>query len=371
MTALQTYRVEAPSSPGEDGQGRRKSSVAEADRRPVTSCMRSWEVAAGIAIDGVRRTADQAVASRACQGTIDTGLRQAHHAVIHQLEVARDYLDSKATIRRWWLGTRPQGAWGHVHNARVGLIELMDAAQLDAYTPRVLALSSKFLKEDDPERVALKGWYGQPNHAMDSGPGERMALAHALQSCYEREAAECARLRRFQISITISAVLILMLVGALAGLGAFNPEVLPLCFPDPDAPGASGTAVCPSGAHGDPAKADVAVVVLFGLIGAVLTGVRFVTKRAPASSIAMSTTRSFQGLFKAAVGTLTAVLGLLFLRAGVVPGFTQVDTQSQILAYAVVFGAAQEFITRLIDQRSNALLAGASSTERGRDNRRP
>jgi len=112
------------------------------------------------------------------------------------------------------------------------------------------------------------------------------------------------------------------------------------------------------------------MVVLFGLLGAVLTGVRFVAQRTVASSVPLSTTRSFQALLKGAVGTLAAVLGLLFLRAGVVPGFTQVDTQSQILAYAVVFGAAQEFITRLIDQRSNTLLSGAAPTERGRQNAR-
>ena len=370
MTALQTYRGEAPFSPGEDGQGPRKSPVNEADPGPVMSCMRSWEVAAEIAIDGIRRTADQAMAARAAQGTMDDELRQANNEVTHQLQSAERYLHSKASIRRWWLGTRPQGAWGHIHNAQVGLIELMDDAQLDAYTPHVLALASKYLRDSDPERVAIKGWYEKPNHSMESSAGERMALAQSLHSAYDREADECSRLRRFQISITIAAVLILILVGGLAGLGAFHPEVLPLCFPDPDAPGASGAAVCPSGPHGEPAKADVAVVVLFGLLGAVLTGVRFVAKRPPASSIGMSTTRSFQALFKAAVGTLTALLGLLFLRAGVVPGFTQVDTQSQILAYAVVFGAAQEFITRLIDQRSNTLLAGAGSADRGRDNRR-
>ena len=74
-------------------------------------------------------------------------------------------------------------------------------------------------------------------------------------------------------------------------------------------------------------------------------------------------TWEFQALLKAATGMLTAILGLLFLRAGIVPGFTQVDTQSQILVYAVVFGASQELITRFVDQRSNDLLAAVTSTE--------
>jgi hypothetical protein len=39
-----------------------------------------------------------------------------------------------------------------------------------------------------------------------------------------------------------------------------------------------------------------------------------------------------------------------------VPGFTRIDTRSQILVYAVVFGAAQQLVTRLIDARSDSLL---------------
>jgi hypothetical protein len=308
--------------------------------------MRSWEVAAQVAIDGVWRKAGRspAVPARA--------------EVARQLQAAASYLDLPASIRTWWLGTRLQGTWGYIHNAQVALIELMDDAQLDAYVPQVLALSTRYLKENDPERAAVNEWL-RPE-------AKRIALAHALQSAHERMADEYYRLRRFQVSIAIASVLILVLVGVLVLLGAVRPELVPLCFPDPNAPGANGTGVCPSGAGSQAASSDVAVVVLFGLLGAVLTGVRFVAQRPVASSVPLSTTRSFQALFKAAVGTLAAVLGLLFLRAGVVPGFTQVDTQSQILAYAVVFGAAQEFITRLIDQRSNTLLAGAPPNDRGR-----
>jgi hypothetical protein len=63
---------------------------------------------------------------------------------------------------------------------------------------------------------------------------------------------------------------------------------------------------------------------------------------------------------------LVAVLGVLFLRAGVVvPGFARVDTQPQILVYAVVFGGSQELLTRLIDKRSNDLLEAATDTQPG------
>jgi hypothetical protein len=174
-------------------------------------------------------------------------------------------------------------------------------------------------------------------------------------------------LRRFQAAVVVTTLLVLMLVATLITVGARAPQIVPMCFPDPTSPAvqASGevSSACPTGPNGVPAAGDVGTVALFGLLGAALVGVRLVVRRAAPSAVPMATTRWFQALLKAATGMLTAILGLLFLRAGIVPGFTQVDTQSQILVYAVVFGASQELITRFVDQRSNDLLAAVTSTE--------
>jgi len=428
MAAPMRYLQVDPAAPATDRHDRQSRSrsrslvVSEGGDRVPRPPSRSWEIAAQVAIDGIRRTADAAITSRTSRRAMDSrsgktpdtpnrvdgsprepadpvdsttvDLLQLHEEVRSQLSIAESYLTSKATIGTWWRGTRLEGTWGHIRNARVGLIELMDAAQLHAYSPRVLALSSTYLKKNDPERIAISGWFerlNDPRHQSANGqaassgdeqsvrkedpieasPRERLALAHALQSTYERIADEYRRLRRFQISIAVASVLILALVGLIAAVGARYPDAMPLCFPDPRASvagaPAGGAAVCPSGPHDHPASGDVAVVVLFGLLGAALTGVRFVLQRSVASSVPMSTTRSFQALLKGGLGMLAAVLGLLFLRAGVVPGFTQVDTQSQILVYAVVFGGAQELITRLIDQRSDILLSEVTSTEPPRE----
>jgi hypothetical protein len=201
------------------------------------------------------------------------------------------------------------------------------------------------------------------------------------------------------------ATVLLTLVGALTLIGWLEPDVIPLCFPDPDAPTdvtATGTdadavsadetveveetVVCPSSdsptvatvdestrdgvatrsaapkASDRASGADVATVVLFGLIGAALTSISFLIRRAPPTSVPVSSIRVFQAVLKAATGMLTAVLGLLFLRAGVVPGFTRIDTRSQMLVYAVVFGAAQHLVTRLIDARSDHLVSAVTVT---------
>jgi hypothetical protein len=59
---------------------------------------------------------------------------------------------------------------------------------------------------------------------------------------------------------------------------------------------------------------------------------------------------------KIPLGALTAVLGLLLMSGGFVPGLSALDSSSQILAWALVFGFSQQLLTRLVDQRANTLL---------------
>ena len=380
-----------------------------------------------------------------------------YHHVLSQLRIAESYLDHRGTPMTWWRGIRVEGAWGHIHNATVALVQLASSTQLFAMAPRLLGIIDGYLKQDDPERRAVQSWFDElPRVAapplrmsgdssprrerksagaavpyMPAGPptaGEvteraRGALASALQTAYARIAAEYQRLRRFEWTIIGSTLLILGLVALLAVLGWREPQVVPLCFPDPDettttaavttppvttaadvgaeAPasedptGATQTTttvgerppVCPSrdrpaaaGTAGDAgadregaptghadespmSSGDVATVLLFGLIGASLTSVPFVVRRAPPTSVPISGIRVAQAGLKAALGMLSAVTGLLFLRAGVVPGFTQVDTRSQILMYALLFGAAQQLVTRAIDSRSNTLIEAVTADD--------
>ena len=62
-------------------------------------------------------------------------------------------------------------------------------------------------------------------------------------------------------------------------------------------------------------------------------------------------------LLKVPTGALTAVTGILLLGGGFVPGFSELDTQRQILAYALIFGYAQQLATRYLDDRATKLLA--------------
>ena len=68
-------------------------------------------------------------------------------------------------------------------------------------------------------------------------------------------------------------------------------------------------------------------------------------------------------LLKLPSGALLALVGLLFVRGGFVPGLSQLDSQPQILAYAFLFGSAQQLVTRLIDRQAQDILTKVPSKE--------
>src|ERR1041385_1474450 len=78
--------------------------------------------------------------------------------------------------------------------------------------------------------------------------------------------------------------------------------------------------------------------------------------RRPPRSTLFPYTTLFRSLLKLPTGALTAVLGLLVLRGGLIPGFTELDSSAQILAWAIIFGYAQQLLTRPIDDWATQVL---------------
>jgi hypothetical protein len=61
---------------------------------------------------------------------------------------------------------------------------------------------------------------------------------------------------------------------------------------------------------------------------------------------------------KVPLGALTAILGLIAIQGNFVPGLSVLDSQGQILAYALVFGFAQQALSRSLDKRAQTILEG-------------
>ena len=71
-------------------------------------------------------------------------------------------------------------------------------------------------------------------------------------------------------------------------------------------------------------------------------------------------------ILKVPLGAFTAILALVAIQGKFVPGLSILDSQVQILAYALIFGFAQQALSRVLDQQAQTLLEalpGGTATE--------
>lgn len=117
-----------------------------------------------------------------------------------------------------------------------------------------------------------------------------------------------------------------------------------------------GQTTPPGAASGD----DVLLIAILGAVGGALSGALAVRRFQPPPFTPYNLPlQTF--LLKVPVGALTALGGLLLLRGQVVPGLSALDSQGQILAYALIFGFAQHLFTRYVDVHAEKLLLATPS----------
>jgi hypothetical protein len=110
-----------------------------------------------------------------------------------------------------------------------------------------------------------------------------------------------------------------------------------------------------------PAPGDITLVALLGLLGGGLSAA--VSIRGLEGSSTPYDVPVALSLLKLPSGALSALVGLLFVRGEFIPGLSQLDNQPQILAYAFLFGIAQQLITRLVDRQAQDILNKVPSKE--------
>jgi len=162
-------------------------------------------------------------------------------------------------------------------------------------------------------------------------------------------------------------------VGGLLVLGILRPRPLPLCFKP------TNFAVCPSGVgHVIPQNAnerevdvavrnaasswDIPIVAMVGVIAAAISAAVALRKlHGTSTPYALPVALA---VLKLPTGALTAVLGLLLMRGGFVPGLSALDNPAQIILWAILFGYAQQLFTRLVDDRAHDVLNQVGGQER-------
>ena len=246
-------------------------------------------------------------------------------------------------------------AQGYLHAGSVLVLQTLPLRHLEGRLPDLAARVEEHLAAGDPRRVALETLHRRLRmHGGELDEAGRELIVSAMQAAHLADARELERVRRFRQLVYGVAAAACTLAVLLALFMARNENLAPLCFAD------RGVMSCPSasGAIGEmvfqlTSRWDYALVEMVGMVAATLTG-----------AVALAGLRAARGpydlvlplfLLKVPAGALTAVLGLLLVQGGFVPGLTALDSPSQIIAWAAVFGAAQQLLTRLVDRHGASL----------------
>lgn len=213
---------------------------------------------------------------------------------------------------------------------------------------------------------------------------ERGQIVTAMRAASSASLREQVRVRSFRNVLLVTTAVTTLLAIVVAIVGWIYPTLIPLCF----APEEAGQAVvvCPTQqsapfsttqSRTTPAEMtediddatrstatpwDLLVVELVGLTAAALAATAAI-RRLKGSSERYGLPVALAAL-KLPTGAITAFLGLLLMRGQFVPGLSALDTSAQILAWALLFGYAQQVFTRLVDQQGQNVLNSVRGANR-------
>jgi hypothetical protein len=249
------------------------------------------------------------------------------------------------------------------------------------------------------ERIARKFGIKDPDRPIVQNPNnqslddkkstvkeERRKIVTIMRAASSAALRENVRLRSFRNVVVVTGILMALLAIGVAVTGYLRPTLIPLCFAPEDA--GVATVVCPTGQSepfiplqsgttlppGVPIRdidkvvedtvepQDLIVVELVGLTAAAVATAAAV-RGLKGSSERYGLPVALAAL-KLPTGAITAFLGLLLMRGQFVPGLTALDTSAQILAWALVFGYAQQLFTRFVDQQGQTVLENVRGADR-------
>ncbi|MGA9522907.1 MAG: hypothetical protein WBV82_15675 [Myxococcaceae bacterium] len=265
-------------------------------------------------------------------------------------------------------GATMDAALAHLNTAASLVLRYMPLADLQGRLPEYLSLTEQHLPAADPRRFLLGKMFRRVQEGQPLKEEERESVVAAVQGAQNSDEREHIRVRKFCNLMHLSALTGFLLALALAVIMSFQPDLAPLCFSPED------RIVCPTGTveftGGDPDEAisrtaspwDYWLIELIGFVAGALAAAaslpRMRTDEVPYDvPMALS-------MLKLPLGALTAVLGLLLMRGDFIPGLSALDSSGQIVAWAVVFGYAQQLFTRFVDRHGQSILSEVGTAEK-------
>lgn len=317
-------------------------------------------------------------------------------AVRRHLEIARDTASEDRSRWRSMTGASLQRTASNLDAAEATLLRLAPSAYLEGQLPALLTQVRRYLSVQDARRVQLEMLVarrqaerrGQDVPAPQGPDGrtasvrvrpftdeERGVIVAAVRAASSEEVRVLMQAQSFRNTLAATAMTLILLAAAAAVLSIASPATVPLCFAPQS--GDRVTVVCPTAQRAVPSvgatttgatppeavdrtirrtagRWDLLTVEALGLVAAAISAA-VALRKVPGSSTPLGIPIAL-AILKLPLGALTAVLGILLMRGQFVPGLSALDSSAQILAWAVVFGYAQQTFTRFIDRQANTVL---------------
>jgi hypothetical protein len=284
----------------------------------------------------------------------DPAVMQLVASIDRHLDAARDTAWGRDDERGPWKrmvsslrGSGVERTLGNLDAVETDLLRLATPEYVRGQLPSLQAHVNRFLAKDDPRRESVSRLAAELTRRKDPlEVYERDMLLSAYHAASSQRRRELIRVRSFRNVILAAAFLLALVAAGLGFLGAARPDAIPLCF-TPD----TGQ-VCPLG--DTPTSSDIWLIEVVGLVAASVAGaftLRHIRGTSTPYSLPVALT-----LLKLPSGALTAVLGLLLMRGAFVPGLSALDSDAQIISWAIVFGYAQQLFTRLVDDQASSVL---------------
>jgi hypothetical protein len=282
-------------------------------------------------------------------------------------------------------GAAFQRALGNLDAAEAHILRLAPEQYVQGMTPSIEGFVNRYVARDDPRRIAVSALAARGPCKLASC--DRDVLISGFRVAAAERSREIQRIRSFRNVIVGATAFLAAGALAFAVLGAVRPQLVPLCFYVLE----DANVVCPTAeeattsAPGSPPPEpsresideimrdttgpwDVALVMIVGLLAAALAAA--VSLRGIRGTSVPYSLPTALAVLKLPSGALTAVLGIVLMRGEFVPGLSALDTSAQILAWAVIFGYAQQLLTGLLDRQAQTVLDGLGGRDPAPEPRR-
>jgi hypothetical protein len=285
------------------------------------------------------------------------------------LQDAESALRERSSPRKWWNGELQEATFVSVHHAAAEAVYVLDDARIHARLPMMVQFGEQQLGANDDRVVAVRHLAAGRRRTLHVDRHlhprydchDRALIAELVHDAYAASDTNYATTRAYRnrvIRLTFIAAAVVVAVLVAAGAWSWTLEPIGVVAPNGDKVLWVDTV---------PATGAVVFlgVALMGAVGGFLSGIGAVaTTRGTRNPFSLP---YYQMLLKLPVGALSAVVGVLVLQVGFVPGVLPATTMLGLLVWAVAFGAAQQAITRLVDHRVQNLVGNGAPTDEDDD----